>query len=189
MFLALLRRKAIVICFYSLVLFVVMFIIVLRLRLIQFKNISFLSWRLFVFAYLFLKEQDVSSLFFSSLAIEVSCHESDLKKVQQRIWMPRKEIKNSYEKHSLLILTELGIFGNIYINTVPKREILSCNFLPDILLLALLFHLRHLIHILVCKQIWNCYFQLSEDIFLLRYLSHCCTCVNLYRFQFSCIGQ
>lgn len=79
--------------------------------------------------------------FFSSLAIEVSCHESDLKKVQLRIWMPKKEIKNRYEKHSLLILTELWILGNIYINTVPKREILSCNFLPDILLLPLLFHI------------------------------------------------
>jgi len=55
--------------------------------------------------------------------------------------MPRKEIKNSYEKHSLLILTELGILDIIYINTVPKREILSCNFLLDILLLPLLFHI------------------------------------------------
>lgn len=128
-FLALLRRKAIVICFYSLVLFVVMFIIVLRLKLIQFKNISFPQG-----ARCFL-------LFFSSLAIEVSCHESDLKKVQLRIWMSKKEIKNRYEKHSLLILTELGILGNIYINMVPKREILSCNFLPDILLLPLLFHI------------------------------------------------
>lgn len=108
--------------FNSLVLFTIMSIIVLKLRLMQLKNISFLWRRLFVFAYLFSRSKMFPRFFFSQ-AIEVCCHESDLKKVQLRIWIPKNEIKNRYEKHSVLILRQLGLLGIIYINTVPKGNI------------------------------------------------------------------
>lgn len=109
--------------FNSLVLFTIMSIIVLKLRLMQLKNISFLWRRLFVFAYLFLKEQDVSSFFFSLQQLKSVATKVIWKKVQLRIWIPKNEIKNRYEKHSLLILRQLGILGIIYINTVPKGNI------------------------------------------------------------------